>query len=38
MHEKMENKVEKVLRVEYPVNCTGMRADITERNFTWKFA
>ena len=34
----MENKVEKVLRVEYPVNCTGMKADINERNFTWKIA
>ena len=38
MYEKMENKVEKVLRVEYPVNCTGMKADINERNFTWKIA
>ena len=36
MYKKMENKFEKVLRAEDPVNYTDIKADITESNVTLK--
>ena len=34
----MENNFEQAFRAEYPVNYTGMKAEIIERNFTLKIA